>query len=193
MGARRTGGGRSPSVVWKVKGREAGAAPVLGALKVARGAAAAFEALRREATLLARIGRRWGPSLLDAGPGFLVTSWTEGRPLDEVGAGLTGKKREALVAQVAHGVARALDELHQAGVHHGDVKPGNVLLADRSATLIDLGLAGDIGAPALGGTARYAAPELRAQGEAGPAADLWALGILLAERGLSPSTPEPIA
>jgi transcriptional regulator with GAF, ATPase, and Fis domain/tetratricopeptide (TPR) repeat protein/predicted Ser/Thr protein kinase len=169
------------SVVWKVKGREAGAAPVLGALKVARGAAAAFEALRREATLLARIGRRWGPSLLDAGPGFLVTSWTEGRPLDEVGAGLTGKKREALVAQVAHGVARALDELHQAGVHHGDVKPGNVLLADRSATLIDLGLAGDIGAPALGGTPRYAAPELRAQGEAGPAADLWALGILLAE------------
>jgi transcriptional regulator with GAF, ATPase, and Fis domain len=101
---------------------------------------------------------------------------------------------------VAHGVARGLQELHEAGVHHGDVKPGNVLCApsspsprsplardardaaeDRGATLIDLGLAGDLGAEAFGGTPRYASPELRERGEAGPAADLWALGLVLAE------------
>ncbi|HEX3344234.1 MAG TPA: tetratricopeptide repeat protein, partial [Polyangiaceae bacterium] len=52
---------------------------------------------------------------------------------------------------------------------------------DRGATLIDLGLAADVGAEVLGGTPRYAAPELRDRGEAGPAADLWALGVVLAE------------
>src|ERR1019366_6433414 len=99
--------------------------------------------------------------------------------------------RERTAARVAHSVGRALEELHQAGVHHGDVKPTNVLLArheprrdaasDRGATLIDLGLAGDVGAPALGGTPRYASPELSERGESGPAADLWALGLVLAE------------
>ena len=92
---------------------------------------------------------------------------------------------------MAHAVGRALEELHEAGVRHGDVKPANVLRGDhdptrdaaddRGATLIDLGLATDVGAAPLGGTPRYAAPELRTNGEAGPVADVWALGVLLAE------------
>ncbi len=182
------------SVVWKVRRRDGSGPAVFGALKLARGPAGDSRALQREASLLARVGRRWGPSLLDAGTGFLVASWTEGVPVDALAAGGSRRKREELAAHVAHSVGRALDELHQAGVHHGDVKPGNVLLApqgararardaaaERSATLIDLGLGGDIGAPARGGTPRYASPELRQHGEAGPAADLWALGVLLAE------------
>jgi transcriptional regulator with GAF, ATPase, and Fis domain/tetratricopeptide (TPR) repeat protein len=184
------------SVVWKAKQREDGGPPTLGALKIARHSPEAVEAVRAEAQLLATVARRWGAQLLDAGPGFLVTSWTEGVPLDPRLAGFTPKQRAIRVAQVAHAVARALDELHQSGVHHGDVTPRNVLwvgvpavrgapasdaAADRPATLIDLGLAGDIGTPARGGTPRYAAPELRKHGEAGPAADLWALGLVLAE------------
>jgi transcriptional regulator with GAF, ATPase, and Fis domain/tetratricopeptide (TPR) repeat protein len=144
--------------------------------------------LEREAALLARTRRRWGPALLDAGPGYVATEWVEGEALNP--ADVPGD-REKLAAVIAHGVARALEELHDAGVRHGDVKPANVLVAPRSptrdaavergATLVDFGLAARIGDDALGGTPRYAAPEMRQDGEAGPPADLWALGLLLAE------------
>jgi serine/threonine-protein kinase PknK len=172
------------SVVWHARHTETG---VQVALKVAKPKAGTAE-IGREAALLARVGRRWGPAIVDAGPGFLATEWLDGEPIDPR---VVQKDRERLAAIVAHAVARALQELHQAGVHHGDVKPSNVLLAHREpsrdgaayrgATLIDLGLAGEVELGALGGTARYAAPELRERAEGGPAADLWALGLLLAE------------
>jgi len=173
------------ATVWRARARAGGR---LVALKVAKADAAAREAVAREAALLARVARRWGPAIVDAAPGLVATEWVEGTPLDPLAV---DGDRERLAAVVAHAVGRALEELHQAGVRHGDVKPANVLLAsrapardaaeDRGATLIDLGLATRLAEGALGGTPRYAAPELRQRGEVGPAADLWALGVLLAE------------
>jgi transcriptional regulator with GAF, ATPase, and Fis domain/tetratricopeptide (TPR) repeat protein len=175
------------SVVWRARHAEGGQ---LVALKLARSDGECGAALVREATLLARVGRRWGAALVDAGAGYLATEWIAGSPIDPRNIPAR-TQREELAAIVAHSVARALEELHEAGIRHGDVKPGNVLrtpgrpsrdlATDRGATLIDLGLATDIGAEVLGGTPRYASPELRARGEAGPAADLWALGIVLGE------------
>jgi serine/threonine-protein kinase PknK len=182
------------AVVWRAKHAESGE---IVALKVAKRTGAPLEAVAREALLLARVGRRWGPKLVDAGPGFLATTWVEGNVLppssmEEFARVSRGADRQQLVAVVAHACGRALEELHQAGVCHGDVKRENVLLAtgkvperdaadDRGATLIDLGLAARTDGAALGGTLRYASPELRERGESGPAADLWALGVLLAE------------
>ena len=183
------------SVVWRAEHTDDGR---VVALKIAGrdprlGAAGTLEhevgaAFGREAALLARVARRWGPALIDAGRDFLVTEWTEGTPVHVRDGGLD---RARLAAIVAHGVGRALEELHDAGVRHGDVKPENVLRhgheptrdasEDRGATLIDLGLATDVDVAPIGGTPRYAAPELRERGEAGPAADLWALGMVLAE------------
>src|SRR5690606_30350421 len=83
--------------------------------------------------------------------------------------------------RVLEGVARALAELHGRGFVHGDIKPENVLV-DRDAsqvTVIDLGLARPAGVEtALSGTPRYMAPELF-RGELTPAADVYALGVLL--------------
>jgi serine/threonine-protein kinase PknK len=184
----RVGEGAS-SWVWRARHAQTGR---LAALKWAKeGAEGADATLLREAHLLARIGRRWGPALVDVGPGFLVAEWVDGVPVGDRLRGATSAQREVLAGVVAHAVGRALEELHQAGIHHGDVKAANVLCAttvpvrdaadDRGATLIDLGLAGDVGSGALGGTPRYASPELRERAEAGPASDLWALGLLLAE------------
>jgi transcriptional regulator with GAF, ATPase, and Fis domain/tRNA A-37 threonylcarbamoyl transferase component Bud32/tetratricopeptide (TPR) repeat protein len=177
------------SVVWRARHRDTGR---LVALKIAKEIEGARAVLAREAAVLSRVQRRWGPALVDAGAGFLATEWIDGEPMDARGfAPSEVRAAEVRAAVVAHGVARALEELHHAGVRHGDVKPANVLLAprpptrdaaaDRGATLIDLGLATETDADARGGTPRYAAPELRARGEGGPQADLWALGVLLAE------------
>jgi transcriptional regulator with GAF, ATPase, and Fis domain len=168
-------------IVWRAARADTGR---LAAVKVAKPGAP----LARERELLARLRRRWGPSLLDAGPSYIALEWCEGSPLQP--AEVRGD-REEVAAIVAHAVARALEELHGLGVRHGDVKPANILLAkskrptrdaahERGATLIDLSLGGAFD-EVHGGSRRYLAPELVAGGPAGPGADLWALGIVLAE------------
>jgi transcriptional regulator with GAF, ATPase, and Fis domain len=172
---------------------------VVAALKVA---SSADGFVGREAVVLAGLQRRWGPALLDCGsvpdgasglrPGarFVATDWVDGEPLGSAKA--KARNRTELAAIVAHGVGRALDELHAMGVRHGDVKPANVLVGtkrptrdsaeERGATLIDMGLAVRVtGEGASGGTMRYLAPELRRGEAATPAADLYALGLVLAE------------
>jgi len=157
----------------------------------------AIEVLKREAVRIERIGRRWGPKLVAAGradlrgsPAFmLATEWVDGEAL--VPQRVPALKRERTAAIVAHGVARALSELHEAGIRHGDIKPDNILMhtfgaidraEDRGCTLIDLGLATTVDEAARGGTASYASPELReAPDRVGPASDLFALGIVLRE------------
>src|SRR5260370_16987818 len=115
-----------------------------------------------EPSWLPLVNRRWGPALLDAAPGFRAIEWIGGSAVDP--ARVSGR-REQVAAVVAHAVGRALEELHEAGVHHGDVKPANILFggrlpvrdaaADRGATLIDLSLGGDLTPPAPRATSPY--------------------------------------
>jgi predicted Ser/Thr protein kinase/tetratricopeptide (TPR) repeat protein len=93
----------------------------------------------------------------------------------------------AALAAVAEGVAAA----HAAGIVHRDLKPQNVLVAaDGQLKVTDFGLAKRLAREsdltntnAVMGTPAYMAPE-QAQGGArfvGPAADVWALGVMLYE------------
>ncbi|MFN0252668.1 MAG: serine/threonine-protein kinase PknK [Kofleriaceae bacterium] len=83
------------------------------------------------------------------------------------------------------GLARGLAALHAAGIVHRDVKPSNILVeASGRAVLLDFGAVAELQASATRdeaviGTVAYMAPE-QARGEViGPAADWYAVGVLL--------------
>ncbi|MBX3400844.1 MAG: protein kinase [Gemmataceae bacterium] len=86
-------------------------------------------------------------------------------------------------------LARAVQAAHEQGVVHRDLKPGNVLFdAEGQPRITDFGLAKRVASnltrtQAVMGTPAYMAPE-QASGRtkyAGPAADIYALGVILYE------------
>src|SRR5205814_9729299 len=86
-----------------------------------------------------------------------------------------------IVGEACHG----LDYAHRAGVVHRDVKPGNLLISNETGAvkLADFGIAKAVEQTRVTqvgsvlGTAAYLSPE-QAQGkEAGPASDIYSLGI----------------
>jgi Protein kinase domain len=103
-----------------------------------------------------------------------------------------GKVTDAIAVEVAAQVLDGLAHAHERGIVHRDVKPANILLAsgddeDVSVRILDFGLArfaeGETltAAGDVPGTLAYIAPE-RLRGEpAGPAGDVWSLGVLLYE------------
>lgn len=83
---------------------------------------------------------------------------------------------------LAAGLAEALVAIHGCGIVHRDLKPSNVLLAPDGPRVIDFGIARALDGVALTqtgaivGSPGYMAPEYAEGGDAGPAADIFALG-----------------
>jgi serine/threonine protein kinase len=89
----------------------------------------------------------------------------------------------ARVLAIAIAAGDAAAHLHGHGFVHGDINPGNLVIAtDDRVTLVDLGIARAIGAAGtVRGTHAYMAPE-QVRGERWtPATDVFAIGVVLWE------------
>lgn len=156
--------------------------------------------LRREAKALAQLEhinvvRVHDCGTTETGLSYLVTELCLGRSLAKAIAD-EGPFAPERAAELARQIAAGLEAAHALGIVHRDLKPGNIMLVgdwpNEQVKIVDFGLSRIAGKDApktqltraedLLGTPLYMAPEqVEDATQAGPSADLYALGVILYE------------
>jgi eukaryotic-like serine/threonine-protein kinase len=177
------------SVVWRGHDEVLGRPVAVKVLAEGYASDAAFrDRMRREARAAARLGHPHVDTVYDFGEHgdfpYMVMELIDGPSLaDEMRNGpLPWRRAVGACAEIAD----ALAAVHEVGLVHRDVKPGNVMIGPAGAKLVDFGISAEIGechdpAPdgCVLGTPGYVAPERLTGGPALPASDVYALGLLL--------------
>ena len=194
--------------VWRGHDRVLGRDVVVKVLHPELAADPSFRArFHEEAVNAARLTHPNIVALYDTGEqgdvAYIVMELVNGPTLGEA-IGRHGPLPPSRAARLSLEVAAALDYAHQAGVCHGSLKPGNILLADdgtvkvadfsiaRAATEDDPGRTGEIL-----GVDGYLAPEVVSGDDADGRADVYGLGACLYEMltgrapGVDPSSTIP--
>ncbi|MCE7871136.1 response regulator [bacterium CPR1] len=149
------------------------------------------ERMRQEARELAALSHPNVVKLVDAleheGQQILIMELLEGGNLHDF---LATVPELALVLEIFAQVCAGLEYIHDQGLVHRDLKPQNILFsAEKVPKIADLGLVRRVGVRSgltqtgvMMGTCAYVAPEqILSTREAGPASDLYALGVTLFE------------
>ena len=135
--------------------------------------------------------------LIDAGMDdshlFIVMEYIEGKSLRAILNDHQPMPPDRAI-HIASQILKSLNEAHQRGIIHRDLKPSNILLRNiigesDFVKVLDFGIAKAKNMQAqklteqgkIMGTPRYLAPELLFGEEAGPEADIFAIGLILAE------------
>jgi len=160
--------------------------------------AAARERFRREALTLSRLNHPHIATIFDLdhqdGVDFLVMELLPGKTVAQLVA--AGAIEETEAASIGCQIAEALEEAHEQGIVHGDLKSENIIVSAKGwAKVLDFGLA-TLRGPALAaaetrsivestdvvaGTLPYMAPEQLLTGVNDARTDLYALGVVLYE------------
>ncbi len=128
---------------------------------------------------------------------FFVMAFVEGRTITEMVA--DGPLEFEQAASIVRQVASGLEEAHEHGIVHRDIKGQNIIVNSKGrATILDFGLVqrkGKTRLTATGttlGTAAYMSPEQARGEETDARTDLWSLGVVLYEAltGLHPFDSE---
>jgi serine/threonine-protein kinase len=135
---------------------------------------------------------QWGP--------ILVMEQIQGQTLHahirkrKAQGGYTSDEFRRIASEVCAGLAA----IHAQGLVHGDLKPGNVMVSDGKAVILDFGFAQERaraamrrpGAPPDGGTPNYMSPERLRNGGASADDDVYAMALTLWEMWTC-KVPEP--
>jgi len=149
------------------------------------------ERFRREALAAARLVHPNIVSVFDFGLDersdrhYIVMEYVRGQSCAEILRDRGFVSVQEALSIVSH-ACRGLDYAHRHGVVHRDVKPGNLLRSeDGIVKLADFGIAKAIDAGSaitkvgsVLGTAAYLSPEQARGEDAGPASDVYALGVV---------------
>ncbi|MGW1210728.1 protein kinase domain-containing protein [Streptomyces sp. NPDC002499] len=117
---------------------------------------------------------------------WIVMELVVGRSLEQMTV-QDGSLNPRQAARIGVGLVTALRQVHERGVLHRDIKPGNVLVEDAGerVVLTDFGIAAMQDAKALTmvgmlvGSPDYMAPERISGRPQGPPSDIWSLGATL--------------
>ena len=114
-------------------------------------------------------------------PAWLAEEWVDGERLDVFVAHLGGNRLTGEQAVgVVRGALQGLAHAHVAGVVHGDISAGNILIDQRGTSkLIDFGLASAVGGAAISGTPAFMSPEAALGRQLIPASDVYSSAAVL--------------
>lgn len=184
---------------------EGGLAEVFQAHDMALGRMVAVKALReqftrdptflvnfhREAQSAAKLNNPYIVAVYDFGQyanrPYIVLEWIPGSDLRAL-ISEQGALPPDQVVEYSTQICSAVGAAHRAGLVHGDLKPGNILITPANeAKVTDFGLARALGESAMDegevvwGTPAYFAPEQASGDRVLPATDVYAIGIILYE------------
>ncbi|MFG2244721.1 WD40 repeat domain-containing serine/threonine protein kinase [Spirillospora sp. NPDC048823] len=142
----------------------------------------------REVDAARKVGGFYTAQVVDADPAadepWMVTAFVPGPSLREL-VTREGPLDPGGVRSLGRGLVEGLAAIHACGLVHRDLKPGNVIMSPDGPRIIDFGIARAADASTLTatgaavGTFAYMAPEQIRADEAGPPADVFALGCVL--------------
>lgn len=146
-----------------------------------------LESFRKEAATLASLDHPGIVKVLRSfqahGTAYFVMPFVEGTALDEVIRERTGMSKPFVEEEIKDLLAKVLDALgylHERGIYHRDIKPGNILMTKVGPVLIDFGAArqrlSERSLTVIESAGYTPFEQLQSRGKVGPWSDLYALG-----------------